>query len=94
MRKKGDNMMLSVNDDLLDDSDEEDNEDLILVDFHDLGIEREWISICEIYSEDFLDDDLDEDEVKYVNEKISKRLSKLVLKIHICDVKRKLVILG
>ena len=85
--------MHSVNDDLLDDLVDDDNEDLILEDSHDLEIEREWISICEIYSEDFLDDDLDEDEVKYVNEKISKRLSKSALRIHIYDVKRKLVTL-
>jgi hypothetical protein len=94
MKRKDDNMMLFVNEDLLDDLDEDDNDDLILVDFHDLEIEREWISICEIYSEDFLDEDSDEDEVKFVNEKISKRLLKSVLKIHICDVKRKSVIQG
>jgi hypothetical protein len=94
MRKKDDNMMLSVNDDLLDDLVEDDSEDLILVDFRDLEIEREWILICEICSEDFSDEDSDDDEVKFANEKISKRLLKLVLKIHIYDVKRKSATLG
>ena len=94
MRKKDDNTMLSVNEDLRDDLVEDDNEDLILVDFRDLEIEHEWISICEICCDEFSEDDLGDDEVKSVNEKISKRLSRLALKIHICDVKRKLVIQG
>jgi hypothetical protein len=95
MKRKDDNMTHSVNDDLLDDLDD-DNEDSILVifdDLVDLEIEKGWILIWEICSDDFLDEDSDDDERKCVNEKISKRLSKLVLKIHICDVKRKLVIL-
>jgi hypothetical protein len=83
MRKKDDNMMLSVNDDLQDDLVVDDSEDSILVVFHDLEIEREWISICEIYCDEFSDDDLDEDEVRFVNEKISKKLLRLVLKIRI-----------
>ena len=94
MRKKDDNMMPFVNDDLHEDSEDDDNEGLILEDSHDFEIEREWISIYEIYCDEFFEDDSGDDEVKSVNEKISKRLSKLVLKIHICDVKRKLVILG
>jgi hypothetical protein len=94
MKRKDDNTMHSVNDDSLDDLVEGDSEDLILEDFRDLEIEREWISIYEIYLDEFFEDDSDEDdEVKSVNEKISKRLSRLALKIHICDVKRKLVIL-
>ena len=75
-------MMHSVNDDVLDDLVEDDNDDLILDDSHDLETEREWISIYEICCDEFLDEDFD-DEAKFVNEKISKRLSKLVLKIHI-----------
>jgi hypothetical protein len=93
MRKKDDNMMHSVNDDLLDDLADDDNEDLILEDSHDLEIEHEWISIYEICLDEFSEDDLGDDEAKSVNERTSKRLLKLVLKIHICDVKRKLVIL-
>ena len=89
MRKKDDNTMPSVNEDLLDDSVEDDSEDSILDDFHDFEIEHEWISIWGICYEDFSDDDLDEDEVKSVNEKTSKRLLKLALKIRICDVRRK-----
>jgi hypothetical protein len=41
MRKKDDNTMLSVNEDLRDDLVEDDNEDLILVDSRDLEIEHE-----------------------------------------------------
>jgi hypothetical protein len=94
MKRKDDNTMHSVNDDSLDDLVEGDSEDLILEDFRDLEIEREWISIYEIYLDEFFEDDSDEDdEVKSVNEKISKKLSKLVLRIHFSDVKRKLVIL-
>jgi hypothetical protein len=94
MKRKDDNTMHSVNDDSLDDLVEGDSEDLILEDFRDLEIEREWISIYEIYLDEFFEDDSDEDdEVKSVNEKISKKLSKLVLRIHFFDVKRKLVIL-
>ena len=48
--------MLFVNEDLLDDLEEDDNEDSILEDSHDLEIEREWISICEIYCDEFSDD--------------------------------------
>jgi hypothetical protein len=36
--------------------------------------------------------DLDDEEVKCVNEKILKKLLKLALRIHIFDVKRKSVI--
>ena len=93
MRKKDDNMIISVNDDSLDDLDD-DNDDLILDDFHDLETEQVWILILEICLDEFFEDDLDDDEVKSVNEKISKRLSKSVLKIRICDVRRKSVILG
>ena len=93
MRKKDDNMMLSVNDDLLDDF-HDDSDDLILDDFHDLETEQVWILILEICLDEFFEDDLDDDEVKSVNEKILKRLLKLVLKILIYDVKRKLVIQG
>jgi uncharacterized protein YqeY len=77
MRKKDDSMMLFVNDDSQDDlADDDDNEGLILEDFHDLEIEHEWISIYEIYLDEFSEEDLGEDEVKSVNEKILKRLSK------------------
>ena len=86
--------MLSVSDDSLDDLVDDDNDDSILVDFHDFEIEREWISICEIYFDEFFDEDLGDDEVKFVNEKISRKLSKSALKIRICDVKRKSVIQG
>ena len=61
--------MLSVSDDSLDDLVDDDNDDSILVDFHDFEIEHEWISIYEIYLDEFFDDDSDEDEVKSVNEK-------------------------
>jgi hypothetical protein len=88
MRKRDDNTMPSVNDDLLDDLVDDDNEVLISVDFRDFEIEREWILIYEICSEDFSVEALD-DEVKFVNEKISKKLSKSALKTHIFDVKRK-----
>jgi hypothetical protein len=74
-RKKDESTMHSVNDDLHDDSDE-DREDLILgilVDLVDLEID-EWILIWEICYDDFLDEDFEVDELKYVNEKISKKL--------------------
>jgi hypothetical protein len=93
MRKKDDNTMHFVNDDLQDDLVDDDSEDLISGVFHDLEMGQEWILICEICLDEFFEDDLDDDEVKFVNEKISKRLSRSVLKIHIYDVKRKLLIL-
>jgi hypothetical protein len=91
MKKRDDSMMLFVNDDLLDDLDEG-SEDLISEVFRDLEIEQEWILIYEIYFEGSLDDDLDDDEAKFVNEKTSKKLLRSVLKIHTFDVRRKLVI--
>jgi hypothetical protein len=72
MRKKGDNMMLSVNDDLLDDFDD-DNEVLILEIFEDLAdlvIEKVWILILEICYEGYLGDDSVVEGRKYVNEMI------------------------
>jgi hypothetical protein len=69
MRKKDDNMMHSVNDDLQDDLDD-DNEDLIFEVFHDLEMGQGWILICEIYLDEFSDDDLDDEKQKFVNEKI------------------------
>jgi hypothetical protein len=93
MRKKDDNMMHSVNDDLLDDLDD-DNEDSILEDSHDLEVVNEdLILIFEICLDECSEDDLDDEDQEFVNEKISKKLLKLALRIHICDVKRKLVTL-
>jgi hypothetical protein len=43
MKRKNLNMMLSVSDDSLDDLVDDDNDDSILVDFHDFEIEHEWI---------------------------------------------------
>ena len=66
MKRKGDNTMHSVNDDSLDDLVEGDSEDLILEDFRDLEIEREWISIYEIYLDEFFEDDSDEDDEIFI----------------------------
>jgi phosphate uptake regulator len=74
MKKRGDSMMLSVKDDLLEGFDELDDEDSISVDFRDSEIEREWILIWEICLEEYFEDDLEVDEQKFVNEKISKKL--------------------
>ena len=52
MKRKEDNMMRSVNDDLLDDL-EVDSDDLILDDFHDLEIEQVWILILEICYDEY-----------------------------------------
>ena len=84
--------MLFVSDDLLDDSDDE-MEALIFEiseDSDDFEVEKEWISIWEICFDDSLDEGLDDEEkIKFVNEKTSKRLLKSVLKIHIFDAKRR-----
>ena len=89
MRKKDDNMMHSVNEDLLDDLDD-DSEDSILEDFHDLEVvSDDLILIFEICLDECSEDDLDDEDQESVNEKISKRLSKSALKTHIFDVKRK-----
>ena len=77
MIKKDDNMMHSVNDDLRDDLVEVDSDDLILEifdDLEDLDDESEWILISEICYDESFDDDLDDEEAKYVNDEISKRL--------------------
>ena len=66
-------MMHFVNDGLLDDLVEVDSEVLILEisdDSVDLDDENELISIFEIYYDEFFDDDLDDEEVKYVNDEI------------------------
>ena len=76
MKRKGDNMMHSVNDDLLGDLDE-DNEVLIFEiseDSVDLVIEEVWILIFETCLDEYLEDDSDDDELKFVNERIWKRL--------------------
>ena len=68
--------MLSASDDLRDDL-EADNDDLILEisdDLVDSDDENEWILIFEICFDEFSDDDLDDEEQKSANEKISKRL--------------------
>ena len=62
-------MMLFVNDDSLDDLVEVDD-DLILVDLDDLVIERVQILIYEICFDEYLDDDLVDDEQELENEKI------------------------
>jgi hypothetical protein len=97
MKRKEGSMMHSVNEDLLDDS-VDDNDDLIFEIFEDSvdsEIESEWILIWETYYDDFLDEVLEDEEgVKFVNEKTSRRLLKLVLKIHIWVAKRKLLTLG
>jgi hypothetical protein len=72
MRKKEVNMMLSVNDDSLDDFDD-DREVLILEileDSVDLVIEKVWILILEIYFDEYLVDDLGVEGQRYVNEMI------------------------
>ena len=85
--------MHSVNEDLLDDSDD-DSEDSILEDSHDLEVgSDDLILIFEICLDECSEDDLDDEGQEFVNEKISKRLLKLLLRIHICDVKRKSVTL-
>ena len=90
-KRKGDNMTHSVNDDLLDDLDD-DNEVLISEIFDDSD-EEPWILIFEICSDEYSEDDLGGDEaLKCVSEKILKRLLKSVLKTRIFDVKKKLVI--
>ena len=61
-------MMLSVNDDLLDDL-VDDNEVLILVILDD-SVDEQLILILGICLDEYLDDDLEVDEVKYVSEKI------------------------
>ena len=71
-KRKGDNMMHSVNDDLLDDWGD-DNEVLIseiFEDLEDLVIEKVWILIFEICLDESFEVDLDDDEAKFVNEKI------------------------
>jgi hypothetical protein len=76
MKKRDDNMTLSVNDDSHEDLVDE-MEVLILEiseDLVDLEMEKESILIWEICLEDSLDEDLDDDELKYVSEKISKKL--------------------
>jgi hypothetical protein len=83
MRKKDDNMMHSVNEDLLDDSDD-DSEDSILEDFHDLEVgSDDLILIFEICLDECSEDDLDDEDREFVNEKISKKLSKSRLRIRI-----------
>ena len=83
MKRKDDNMMLFVSDDLREDLEVE-REGLIFEVFRDLEIEvGEWILIWEIYLEDSLGEDSDDEVLRCVSEKISKRLSKSVLKIHI-----------
>jgi len=87
MKRKDDSMMLFVSDDSLDDSDD-DNEDLILVILDDSEPEV-WILIWEICLDDSSGEDSGDDELRCVNERISKKLLKSALKIHIYDVKRK-----
>ena len=66
-------MMLSVNDDLREDL-EDDNDDLIFEVSRDLEIEREWILIYEIWLDEYSGDDFDDEGQRFVNERISKRL--------------------
>jgi hypothetical protein len=64
--------MHSVNDDLLGDLDD-DNEVLISEiseDSVDLVIEKVWTLIFEICSDEYSEDDSDDDELKFVNERI------------------------
>jgi hypothetical protein len=72
MKRRGDNMMLSVNDDSLDDFDD-DSEVLILEiseGLVDSVIEKVWILIFEICFDEYLVDDLVVEEQKCVNEMI------------------------
>lgn len=91
MRKKEGSMMLSANDDLHDDS--EDDHEVLISEIFDDSDEEPWILIFEICSDEYSEDDLGGDEaLKCVSEKILKRLLKSVLKTRIFDVKKKLVI--
>jgi hypothetical protein len=49
---------------------DDDSEALISEVFHDLEMGQGWILICEIYLDEFSDDDLDDEKQKFVNEKI------------------------
>ncbi len=72
MRKRGDYMMHSVNDDSLDDFDD-DNEVLISEILEDLVgsvIEKVWILILGICYEEYFEVDFDDEEQKYVSERI------------------------
>jgi hypothetical protein len=72
MKRKDDNMTHSANDDSHDDFDD-DHEVLILEiseDLVDLVTEKVWILISEIYLEEFFDEDLVEENQKFVNERI------------------------
>jgi hypothetical protein len=72
MKRKDDSMMLFVNDDLREDLDD-DSEVLILEILDDLMVDPS-ILILEIYLVEYFEVDLDEGEVKYVSERISKKL--------------------
>ncbi|MBQ5944965.1 hypothetical protein IJL65_00745 [bacterium] len=72
MKRKEVSMMLSVNEDSLDDSDD-DSEVLILEisdDLVDSEIEKALILILEICLDEYFDDDLVDDERRCVNERI------------------------
>jgi hypothetical protein len=72
MKRKEDNMMLSVNDDSHDDLVDE-MEGLISEIFDDL-VDDQLTLIFETCLVEYFEVDLVDDEVKYVNEKISKKL--------------------
>ena len=72
MKRKDDSMMLSVNDDLREDLDD-DSEVLISEILGDL-LDEQLILILGIYLVEYFEVDSDDEEVKYVNEKILKKL--------------------
>jgi hypothetical protein len=72
MKRKEDNMMLSVNDDSHDDLVDE-IEGLISEIFDDL-VDDQLTLIFETCLVEYFEVDLVDDEVRYVNEKISKKL--------------------
>jgi hypothetical protein len=72
MKRKGDSMTLSVNDDLHDDLAEDDEASTLVIfdDLVDFEIERRWILIFEICYDEYLEDDLVEEVVKLEGERI------------------------
>jgi hypothetical protein len=72
MKRKGDNMMHSVNDDLLEGS--EDEMEVLIFEISDDSEGELLILIFEIYLVESSEEDLVDEEVRYTNEKISKKL--------------------
>ena len=68
MKRKNDSMMLSVNDDLLDDSVAE--HEVLILEIFDDSVDDLLILISEICFDESFEDDLDDEVQKFVNEKI------------------------